>query len=188
MSEPHTHGVHEHIIEEQAHKGISLAQYVAIFTAILSVFIALISHKSHHSENQAFLLKNEALRLTNHSASQWAYYQAKTSKGNLALLASELTSGERAKYYKVEAERYLSEATHIKTQAEYFDEHARQADKTGNAIFKIHHNFAQILILLHIAIALGAVTVLTHKRWLFFVALAIAIIACLMAGRLILLA
>jgi len=181
MSESHAHGIHDHFIEQQAHKGVSLSQYVAICTAILSVLIAFISHKSHHYENQAFFLKNEALRLTNHAANQWGYYQAKTSRAHLALLASQLLTNVKADAYRKSAERYLEEASQIKAKATEFEEQATQTDKAGDEKLHIHHNFAQALILLHIAIALGAVTALTHKRWLFYITLVTAAGGCLLA-------
>lgn len=42
----HVHGAHEHAVEHEVHKGNSLAQHVAIFTAMLSVCGAVIRPKA----------------------------------------------------------------------------------------------------------------------------------------------
>ena len=41
----HVHGHHEHALEHEAHQGPGLAQYVAIFTAIISTIGAIISYQ-----------------------------------------------------------------------------------------------------------------------------------------------
>ncbi len=42
----HVHGAHEHALEHEAQHGPGLAQYVAIFTAVLSTVGAIVSYQA----------------------------------------------------------------------------------------------------------------------------------------------
>ena len=49
----HAHGQHEHELEHQAHRGVGLAQQIAIFTAVLSTLAAVISYQSGASQKRS---------------------------------------------------------------------------------------------------------------------------------------
>jgi len=56
----HVHAEHEHAVEHQAHMP-GLGQTVAIFTAVLSTLGAILRYQGSHAQNEAMLLKNEAV-------------------------------------------------------------------------------------------------------------------------------
>ncbi len=123
----HVHSVHEHEIEQQAHKGVSLAQYVAIFTAILSTITAIVGYHTSSTQNEALTLKNQALIEQNLANDQWAFYQAKSNKQHLAELAGQLvTSPNKAKFYEDSAQRYSIEKTDIRNKAETLEKASMQ--------------------------------------------------------------
>ncbi len=163
-------GVHEHEIEHQAHHGVPLAQRVAIFTAIISSFAALISYHSSSQQNEAFLLKNDAVIQQAHASDQWAYYQAKSSKGHLMELASQLLPPDRAKYYQQQLQKYNDQKQQIMIQAQQYETESQAADKQSDFLMSNHHQESQGMLLLQIAISLASVTALTKKRWLFILA------------------
>lgn len=90
----HVHGPHDHAVEhEAAHgedhgkaKGASLAQLVAIFTAVLATIGAIARYQGGHTQNEALLHKNDAVLKKTEAANQWSYCQAKGTKQNLAEL------------------------------------------------------------------------------------------------------
>src|SRR3569833_969547 len=86
----HVHGAHEHELEHQAHKGVGLAQYVAIFTAVLSACGAVISYLGSATQVEAMLLKNDAVLKTAAANDQWSLYQANSSKAHLMELAADI--------------------------------------------------------------------------------------------------
>jgi len=67
-------------------------------TAILATFEAVFSYlgssqqlKATDLKNKSILAKNESTQLRTQAANQWAFYQAKSTKQNLAELAEVLT-------------------------------------------------------------------------------------------------
>ena len=165
----HVHGAHEHEIEHQAHKGISLAQYVAIFTAILSAFTAVVSYHGSTVQNEAMLLKNDAVIKQSQAVDQWSFYQAKKNKLHLMELASELVPAKKD-YYNKQIDRYSSESAKISQQAKTLDAEFIENNEKSNRLMENHHQEAQALMFLQIAIALASITALTRKRWLFALA------------------
>jgi hypothetical protein len=166
----HVHGAHEHEVEHQAHHGPGLAQYVAIFTAILSTVGAIVSYQGGATQNEAMLYKNEAVLQKTHASDQWNYYQAKSNKGHLMELALAIAPEDKKDYYKKEIEKYDGEKKEIKAKAEALEESSRKANEQSEHLMHPHHRLAQAMTLIQIAISLASITVLTRKRWLFALA------------------
>ena len=163
----HVHGAHEHEVEHQAQHGPGLAQYVAIFTAILSTVGAIASYQGGATQNEAMLYKNEAVLQKTHASDQWNYYQAKSNKGHLMELALAIAPPDKKDYYQKQIEKYEKEKKEIKAQAEALEEASRQANEHSEHVMHPHHKLAQAMTLIQIAISLASITVLTRKRWLF---------------------
>ncbi len=166
----HIHAAHEHELEHQAQHGPGLAQFISIFTALLATFGAIVGFYVANTLNESMRLKNEAVLKKAEASDQWNYYQAKGQKGNLAQLAGDLTTGDKAARYHKEVERYNTEKADIKTKAEGLEKLSEQANEQSAHLQHPLH-FAELsMALLQIAIALASVTALTKKKWLFAVA------------------
>ena len=87
----HVHGAHDHAVEHEAQKG-GLGQQVAIFSAILATGGAIVSFLGGHTQNEALIYKNDAVLQKTHAANQWSYYQAKSTKQNLAEFAAGIAN------------------------------------------------------------------------------------------------
>ncbi len=103
---------------------------MAVTTAILATVGALISYQGSATQNDALLFKNEAA-IKKTASDQWNYYQAKSSKQNLAELGSTLTTGEVAERYRVEAKRYGDEKKEVQVKAEAFERPPRKPTSTA---------------------------------------------------------
>jgi hypothetical protein len=165
----HVHGAHEHELEHHAHAGPGLAQYVAIFTAILASAGAIVSYQGGNTQNEAMLFKNEAVLKKTEASDQWNFYQAASGKGHLMELAADITPGKKD-YYQKQIEKYNLEKKAIKEKAEALEEESRKANGESTRLLHPHHRLAQAMTLIQIAISLASITVLTRKRWLFSVA------------------
>lgn len=170
----HVHGPHDHAVEHGAHGGDSLASRVAVVTAILSTVGAVVGYQGGATQNSAMMYKNEAVLKKAEASDQWAYYQAKGNKQNLAELAMNLAAPDKQEFYKKEVERYKQEKAEIKLKAEKLDAESKQANDASEAVMHPHHRLAQALTLMQIAISLASITVLTRKTWLFWGALGTA--------------
>ena len=177
----HVHGPHDHAVEHAAEGhgedhgagkgGIGLPQMVAIFTAILATIGAIVSYQGGHTQNLALLYKNEAVLEKTTAANQWAFYQAKSTKQNLAELAEAMSTNAEVKTkYAGEAARYKSEKDDIKKVAEKHEALSTEAGKKSDHELNPHDKLAQAMTFIQIAISLASICVLTRRRWMFGVA------------------
>jgi len=167
MSEEfHVHGPHDHEVEHQAHSGDPFAARIAVMTALLATVGALIGYEGGAPQNAALLFKNEAAIKKTEASDQWNFYQAKSSKQNLAELGATLTSGKVSDDYRQEVERYKKEKDKIMDDAMALEKASLDADAKSDASLHDHHRWAQSLTLIQIAIALAAITLLARQKWL----------------------
>lgn len=166
----HVHGAHDHAVEHHAQSGDKLGGQIAIFTAILASVGAIVSYQGGDTQNQAMLYKNEAVLKKAHASDQWAYYQAKSSKGHLMELALVVAPPSKHAYYKAQIEKYDAEKKEIKLRAEELEAESEHANKASEHAMHPHHRLAESMTLIQIAISLASITVLTRKKWLFAIA------------------
>ena len=166
----HAHGPHDHELEHQAKHGPGLAQYIAIFTALLATFGAVVGYHVATTLNQAMLYKNEAVLKKAEASDQWNYYQSKSTKGYLMQVAADLSPPAKAQSYRQQVERYEQEKQEIRRQAEELEEKSRRANEQSEHLLHPLHRAEQALTLIQIAISLASITVLTRKKWLFAIA------------------
>lgn len=164
----HVHGPHDHELEHAAQHGgaDTFAGRVAVTTAILATVGALFAYQGGATQANAGLYKNNAAIKKTEASNQWNYYQAKSSKQNLAELGALLLSGEKAERMKAEIDRYKQEKTEIKAAAEKLEAESKEWDEQSEAQLHLHHRWAQATTALQIAIALSAIALITRKSWL----------------------
>ena len=104
----HVHGPHDHEVEHAAHSADPFAGRIAVMTAIFATIGALFGYMAGATQNDALMFKNEAAIRKTEASDQWNFYQAKSSKQNLAELGATLTTGEQQARY-AEGGRALQE-------------------------------------------------------------------------------
>jgi Na+/glutamate symporter len=168
------HGPHDHEVEHQAQRGDPFAGRLAVMTAIFATVGALFGFMAGSTQNDALLYKNEAAIRRTEASDQWNFYQAKSSKQNLAELGATLTSGEPQSRYAKEAERYKTEKEEIIPEAKKLEQQSKEAEEKSEASTHVHHRWAQAMTLIQIAIALAAITILTRNSRLQYMAYGVA--------------
>jgi hypothetical protein len=167
MSEDfHVHGPHDHEVEHRAHSGDGFAARIAVMTAVLATIGALVSFQGGDTQNAALLAKNDAAIKKTEASDQWAFFQAKGNKQNLAELGATLTTGKTAETYLQEVERYKKEKEKIMADAKALEQASREADARSDEAMHQHHRWAQSMTLIQIAIALAAIALLTRQKWM----------------------
>jgi Domain of unknown function (DUF4337) len=175
MSEDfHVHGPHDHEVEHRAHEGDPFAGRIAVMTAIFATLGAMFGYMAGATQNAALIFKNEAAIRRAEASDQWNFYQAKSSKQNLAELGATLTSGEQQARYSSEVARYKKEKDEIMPEAKKLEEESKTAEERSEASMHNHHRWAQATTLIQIAIALAAITILTRNRGLQYTAYGVA--------------
>jgi Domain of unknown function (DUF4337) len=176
----HVHGPHDHALEHAkegehsehgatAHHGIgggSMTNQVAMFTAVVATVGAIFAYMGGATQANAGLYKNNAGIKKTEASNQWNYYQAKSSKQNLAELAIELAPEGRRAFYTEEIKRYKVEKADIKKDAEKLEAESKAWDDKSDAQMHEHHRWAQATTALQVTIALAAIALLTKKKWL----------------------
>ncbi len=163
----HVHGPHDHELEHAAHGGTQGSSSIAVATAILATVGAIFSYMGGNTQANAAMYKNNAAIKKTEASNQWNYYQAKSSKQNLAEMGVVIVTQPEAKEkYRAAIERYQSEKEAIKQKAEALENEALDWDHQSEAQMHQHHRWAQATMLLQVAIALAAIALLTRRKWM----------------------
>ncbi|MFB3304254.1 DUF4337 domain-containing protein [Pseudomonas sp. AMR01] len=163
---PSPHEKHvEHTTEHAHGRGDNFASRIAVMTALMATLGAMLSYQAGSTESEAAMDKNNAAIIKTEAANQWNYYQAKSSRQNLAELATHIP-GVDAAHYKDEIERYKGQKEEVRKQAEKLEATSKEWDEKSEAALHQHHRWAQAMTAIQIAISLAAITLLTRKEWL----------------------
>jgi Na+/glutamate symporter len=164
----HVHGPHDHELEHAAHHGQKdpFQGRIAVTTAVLATVGALFGYMGGATQANASLYKNNAAIKKTEASNQWNYYQAKSSKQNLAELALQLVAEDKKPDVRKEIDRYKSEKAEIKEGAEKLELESKDWDDQSEQQMHLHHRWAQATTALQVAIALAAITLLTRRKWL----------------------
>jgi hypothetical protein len=188
MSEEYeVHGPHDHAVEHAGgghEQGDPFAGRMAVMTAILASIGAIFAYQSGTSENLALYYKNEAAIRKTEAANQWAYYQAKGEKENLAELGAALSANasDAQRRFTADAERYRQQKEPIRANAESLEKVVAAEDARSEALMHGHHRWAQATTAIQISIALTAITLLTRRRWLMYASMGLAAAGVLLGG------
>jgi hypothetical protein len=162
-----TEHLHEQIHEaaEGHHHLSGFNMQVALSTALLAVLAAIAALFAGHAANEALLDQIKA-------SDQWSYYQSKSIKENvlstkLALIVAMGKTIEGGDVKKLA--EYKTDLEEIKKEAD-----AKEAESASH--MKHHVTLARSVTLFQIAIALSAIAVLTKKRPLWLLSLALGAI------------
>src|SRR5450830_625587 len=133
---------HEHHMEqatEHAHgSGDNFAAKIAVMTAIMATVGALFSYQGGSSESEAAMNKNDAAIKKTEASDQWNYYQAKSSRQDLAELAATIPGVDKEKY-NAAAERYKKEKDDIRKIAEGLEAQSSAWDDKSELKLHQHH-------------------------------------------------
>ncbi|MFJ3483979.1 DUF4337 domain-containing protein [Pseudomonas sp. NPDC090202] len=172
---------HEHHVEHAHTTGDRFAGKIAVMTAIMAAVGAMLSYQAGSTESEAAMDKNNAAIKKTEAANQWSYYQAKSSRENLADLASHLPGLDVA-HYQAEMKRYKADKEAARTKAEALEAQAQEWDEKSERVLHSHHRWAQAMMAIQLAISLAAITLLTRKEWLRRVSLTAGGISVLLGG------
>ena len=164
----HVHGPHDHELEHaaQGHEPKGMAGQLVVATAVIATVGALFAYMGGATQANAGLFKNDAAIKKTEAANQWAFYQAKSNKQNLAELALDLVPEPRKRFYADEAKRYKGEKADIMVAAKKLEDESADWDKRSAEQLHQHHRWAQATTALQIAIAMAAIALLTKSHGL----------------------
>jgi len=174
MDEPEvpTESLQEEIHHHATHSAERWTLEVALSCALLAGMAAVASMKAGHYANEAMISQIE-------SANQWNYFQAKSIKEAQLRTKMELLSAlgrPLAEADQSKSAEYSQEKERIQQKAEELGREARQGLRT-------HHILARSVTMFQIAIAVGAISVLTKRRAFWFVSLGFGVVGLLFVAQ-----
>jgi hypothetical protein len=149
-------------------------RWLGLTTALFAVFAAIASLKAGHFANEAILHSADATLKQAQASDQWAFFQAKGTKGVTRSSAAEVLAALHAPddvvaKARAEAEKYKKEQDDIQTEAKALEEERRKLEEESSRDLQHHQSFAYSVTALQVAIGLSAVAALIGRRgvWLF---------------------
>ena len=157
-----------HLSHTNEHGWLSWAALTSAVIAVCAAVAALLA--GQHA--------NEAMIDQIKSSNDWNYYQAKGVKSNV--LESKIeTLNELGKETSAKDQAKLEE---YKKQQEEISASAKEHQEASEHHLKIHEWFARSVTMFQVAIALGAVSILSRKRRFYFGSLGLASLGVIFAA------
>ena len=156
----------EETIKEAIEKAAesSINSRVAIIVSLVATFMALCNIKNSS-------MVQSMSQLQAHSIDEWSYYQAKSTKQNLAINTIELLKLQAQKVDEKVLKDYEAKVAHYDKEKEEIKKRAQEYEKKYSEVHEFNDQFEITEALLSISIALFGITALTQKKWLFVFAL-----------------
>ena len=148
--------IREHAEKAVAGKEKRLSMYIAVSTALMAVLAAISSLMAGHHSNEALIEQIKA-------SDQWAFYQAKGIKGEIASLNGNNNFRDSLE------NKFKNEQLGIKKVAEEFQ-------LASTVHLQKHILLARSVTFFQIAIAISAISILTKKTILWYASLMLAIV------------
>jgi hypothetical protein len=154
----------EHLHEEMeygvARSGRNWTLGVALSCALLAGAAAVASMKAGHFANEAMMAQVEA-------ANQWNHFQAKSIKEAQLKTKVELLEA----LGKPQADGDKQKAAEYSADKEEIQKKAGELGVEARRFLHLHHVLAHSVTMFQIAIAVGAISVLTRRKLFWFVSL-----------------
>ena len=155
-----TEHLHEHM-EHHAHEsGEKWVMGVALSSALLAAFAAVAALMAGFHANEAMIDRIK-------SSDQWSYYQSKGIKAGVLGSKIELLNALKKPILRTDLEK----AKQYKEDQEKISEEAKKFEEESEAHLKHHETLAHSVTFFQVAIAVGAIAVLTRRRPFWFVSL-----------------
>jgi hypothetical protein len=173
---------HAEHAEHAAHSGDRFLTVVSVTIAILAVVAATVGSLETLESGDAISDKNESVLIQNRASDTWAYFQAQSIKRNMYEIAAA-TVPTQADAYGKKSHDYADDSAKTRSEAEALERErdAKLADSTHHE--HRHHILTTGVTLLHVAIAVATVSIITRgRRWPWHAALVLGAIGTVVAG------
>jgi Domain of unknown function (DUF4337) len=170
MEEPEvpTEQLQEEIRHRVGQQGEHWTLWVALSCALLASLAAVASMSAGHYATEAMVSQIE-------SANQWSYFQSKSIKE--AQLKTKMELLEALGKPATEADK--TKAAEYREEKDQIQKKAEELGKESTRYLGTHHILARSVTLFQIAIAIGAISVLTRRRPFWYVSLASGVMGLL---------
>ena len=167
-----TEQLQDSIQERVTHNAEQWTMGVALTCALLAGMAAVASMKAGHYSNEAMALQIE-------SANQWNYFQSKSIKETQLKTKVEILSA----FGKLPSEADKSKEAEYDQDKVQIQKRAEELSREARHKLHKHHILAHSVTMFQIAIAVGAISVLTRRRLFWFVSLTFGVVGLIFVGQ-----
>lgn len=164
-------------------KGDAWVKYVSLSMIVLAVLAAVATQKGGGFASTVLTSLNEATFNQTQASDQWSYYQAKGIKSALAenerdqLTALGNAEPKQLAALNAKIERYDKERKEISALAKGYEQKRDLSRVTADVASAKGAKLGLATSIFQISIALGGVTLVVKRRWLWYVSLAAGLLA-----------
>jgi hypothetical protein len=179
----------DQLAQKEKEKRDAWTKYVSLSMIFLAVLAAIASQRSAGSSSATMKQLNEATFNQAAASDQWSYYQAKGIKQSLYELERDRLHASEAADPKVQAtlnarvERYDAEKKEITAVAKGFEDKRDAARTAATRAADASREMGLATSIFQIAIALGGITLVVKKRWLWYASLLVGAAAALQMAK-----
>ncbi len=159
-----TEHLHE-AMEEEAEKGQRWTLWVALSSALLAGLAAVASLNAGHYANEAMVSQIKA-------ANQWSYFQSKSIKESQLKSKGEILEALGKPAQEADAKKMED----YKKEKEEIQKKAEELEKEAEHFLHTHHGLAISVTMFQIAIVMGAVSVLSKRKWFWLVSIGFGVV------------
>lgn len=180
--------------QKEKERNEAWTKYTSLSLVFIAVLAAVATQWAGKYSSRVLVNLNDSTFNQAQASDQWSYYQAKSIKQNLYEALSELqvekgTTGsgsdqpERLNAFKGKITKYEAEKAGIKEKAEQMEK-ARDGDREAATVASRHGGgMGTAVSVFQIAIAIGSICLVTRKKPLWYVAIALAAVATAIMAR-----
>lgn len=173
---------HAEHAEHAAHSGSRFATSVAITIAVLAVLAATVASLETIESGSAISAKSEAVLFQNRATDQWGFFQGKSLKKNMYDMAA-VQDAVHASAFTDKARKNEAESQEIQAKARELEHRSEERLHAGQHHEHRHHRLTLGATLLHIAIAVATISIITGgQRWPWFASLGLGVAGTIAAG------
>jgi len=177
--------------QKEKEKREAWTKYTSMSLVFIAVLAAVATQWSGKYSSRVLVDLNDSTFNQAQASDQWSYYQAKSIKHNLYEALAEMPAakatnsndnggGPSQQSFKAKVAKYETEKAEIKAKAEKLEK-ARDADReAANEASRHGGGMGSAVSVFQITIAIGSICLVTKKRSLWYVALALAGVATAM--------
>ncbi len=182
MSDPaldaHEHAEHA---EHAAHENNPFVSQVSITIALLAVVAAIASSLETYESASAIIEANRAVLSQDKATDAWNFFEAKSLKKNMFVLAAD-AGGAKAAGYLVKAKDEGAGQDVAQAQAKGLEKERDEALVASATHESRHHHLGVAATLLEMAIAISTIAIITRKRWPWVISTVLGVLGALAAG------
>ena len=179
LEEMEAHEDAEHA-KEASERRDPLISKVTFTIAVLAVAAAVVASLETTEGDGAIVSKNDAVLEQNRATDQWNFYEAKSLKKNLYVLAADQRGPKAAEYAKVAAKNGADQVD-IQKQAKAFEARRDALSEKAEAHEARHGRLTIASTLLHMSISIATLAFILMRPWPWLASLALAAGGAMMA-------